>query len=105
MADLLDVLGAWQSSQPKPAAPTLQGNPTTAENAYGPGEQGQFMGLKVTRSRYFPSPIELPASTTNDDPLKPGGADEILSVTQKAGATVSYTPVQVRTYPVRGKVI
>ncbi|MBI1689537.1 hypothetical protein [Methylorubrum sp. DB1722] len=103
MADILDVITAFQSSQPRGKSGAPQGSATTEESAYGPGDLGTYNNLKVSARRYFPLVIDLPAAQDSDAPLN--GAEEILSVTQTRGAKTSLAPVSVRTYQQRGNVL
>lgn len=105
MNDLLDLLDAWQSSKPRSAAATVTGTATTESMATGNATIGQGETLRVTTSRYFPTPTYLPPGSSNADPEAPDGAQEVLSVTQIAGASVAYTPIGTRTYPVRGSIV
>lgn len=112
MADtLIDLIKAVGSSGPKPELKAPQGRATDADNTGSPLSAQVYDPLDVgtddLRPAWFP---EVPAEATDgnvspENPARPGGALEILSVVQVRGDTGGKaTPCVVRTYPIRGNV-
>jgi hypothetical protein len=104
--DLVGLINKVVDARPQPVADKPRGTPTMS--ASGRSTVGWARNASSERLKFFPGvdPELLEDSYSTDDPMRPGGALECISVTQIAGADPHASgPVQVRTYQVRGKVV